>query len=155
MKKEFEHLSLSAMEELVREVLARGRRFRFSAHGGSMSPFICDGDLVELSPISKIAVGDVLAVTDGKRFVVHRVVQKKKRRLLLKGDHARDPDGWFDRLAVLGTVTKVFHQGKEQPLGITCFGKTVAVLSKRNQLSRILRVYAAIRTKKVKRILDK
>lgn len=151
MKKEFEHLSLSAMEELVREVLARGRRFRFAAHGGSMSPFIRDGDLVELSPISEIAVGDVVAVTDGKRFLVHRVVQKKEERFLLKGDHAREPDGWFDRLAVLGTVTKVFHQGKERSLGITHFCKTVAILSKRNELSRLLRIYAVIRRRKSKK----
>ena len=51
---------------LAGEILAAGNRVRFQAGGESMHPFIQDGDILEVAPLSnslKIKIGDVLLVS--------------------------------------------------------------------------------------------
>lgn len=96
---------------LAAPVLQNGHRLRFQAHGGSMRPFIVDGDVLEVAPITneRICRGDVVLVEtcDGK-WLAHRVIKTGRRdgerRFLIKGDACPDPDGWFDTERLLGRV---------------------------------------------------
>ena len=144
MKRAFESLSLAAAKELMVSVLATGKRFRFTAHGISMSPFIRNGDRVELETITTVSVGDVVAATLGEKLLVHRVIRKNGTRYQLKGDHLIGADGWFEQETLLGKVVAVYHDEKKQPIGITRFKKTISFLSQTGLLPISLRIYAKI-----------
>lgn len=147
MKREFESLSLLAAQALMREVLDAGKRFRFTAHGTSMSPFIRDGDRVEMDLPDKPRYGDVLAVSNGQRLLVHRVIDLKGNAVLLKGDHARDPDGWFQPEEIIGKICAVWHRNQLQPIGVNRLCRTIAVLSRLGILPVFLRIYGKCRKK--------
>lgn len=105
------HLNGDEFRDLAGQVLRDGRRLRFQARGGSMRPFIVDGDVLEAVPLGKgrICRGDVLLVeSDDGRWLAHRVIKTRRydgeHRFLIKGDACPDSDGWFDRAHVLGRV---------------------------------------------------
>ncbi len=83
--------------ELKREALDGLRVLR----GGSMSPFLRDGDLVAIEPLAagEGRVGDVVAFSAGgdETVVVHRVVRIVDGGLVTRGDSTRAED--------LGVVT--------------------------------------------------
>jgi uncharacterized repeat protein (TIGR01451 family) len=70
-------------EELTHDLLSRGISVRFEARGGSMSPAIRDGDLVEVTPVivSKLRKDDIVLAKSNYGFRLHRIV---------RADHARD-----------------------------------------------------------------
>lgn len=144
MKRAFESLSLPAAKALMESVLSSGHRFRFTAHGVSMSPFIRDGDRVELERITALKVGDIVAASREEKLLVHRIVAVKNGKVLLKGDHLRNPDGWFEQADLLGKIVAVTHDRKEQPVGVTRLNRTVAALSKQGLLPFALQIYAKI-----------
>ncbi|HYA49264.1 MAG TPA: S24/S26 family peptidase [Burkholderiales bacterium] len=136
-----------SLAEIMREVLAKGRPFRFRARGLSMSPFIKDGDVVTVSPLEDAAprTGDVLAFlhpTTGK-VVVHRIVRQSPGSYDLKGDNAAESDGSLPAGRVLGIVTRVERDGAAVRLGRKS-GAVVAQLSRTGLLRKA--VGAARRT---------
>ena len=79
--------------DLSREIFVQGGVLRFCAHGGSMRPFIKDGDILKIASVTadKIALGDVILYhKDEESIIVHRVVKKileeNKPSFLVKGD---------------------------------------------------------------------
>ena len=96
---------------IAREVLNAGQPISFRAVGSSMRPFILDGDLLEIvsCKVGEIRRGDVLIFEDHpNHLLVHRVIKMRKDRcLLMKGDAARYPDGWFQSGQVIGRVRSV------------------------------------------------
>ena len=107
---------------LIREFLGRGMRVKFCARGFSMSPFIKDGDIVAVSPLlgRRPGVGDVVAFTspDAKKLIVHRIVGRKGRAYLARGDSNSETDGWVPEEDLLGRVTGVERDGKAVSLGL-------------------------------------
>ena len=87
--------------ELITAVLEKGSAFRFQAKGGSMTPFIKDGDVITLESIQgkKILRGDVVAVISPtpEKLRVHRVVKINKVGYIIKGDNAGRIDGTFEK----------------------------------------------------------
>lgn len=144
MKRSFDSLSIPAAAALMEEVLASGNRFRFIAHGVSMSPFIRDGDTVEVDGISRLRRGDVVVAMRGGKLLVHRAICIKKDAVLLKGDHLSRADGWVPCTDVLGKIVAVKHLGVLQPLGVTRFCGTVAAFSRWGLLPAALRIYAKV-----------
>ena len=74
-------ISMPVFLDLTRAVLGEGRTWRFRALGKSMTPFIKDGDVITIAPVSverDIGLGDVVAYVHrwpgGQHLVVHRVV---------------------------------------------------------------------------------
>ena len=68
---------------LAAEILAEGRALRFKARGGSMYPFVRDGDVVHVKPVegSAVGVGDVVLCRYGEnRLVAHRVIGVSRER---------------------------------------------------------------------------
>ena len=117
-------LSLSGpvLIDLLAAVLEKGARFRFQAKGFSMSPFIKDGDVVTVSPLSEcsLGLGDVVAFINPaiRNLVVHRLVGKRGNSCFIKGDNIVETDGSIAKTNILGCVTKVERNGKRVFLGL-------------------------------------
>lgn len=119
-------LSMPVLVGLLRAVLDKGKPFRFQATGGSMSPFVRDGDVITVSPLSDIPprLGDVVAFIrpESGKLVVHRVVGKRDGSYLIKGDSAPDCADVIPRANILGRVTRVERDGKRVYLGLARSG---------------------------------
>ncbi|MGE8422563.1 MAG: S24/S26 family peptidase [Sphingobacterium siyangense] len=63
----------------VQRILGEGKEVRIRIKGGSMRPFIQDGDSVVLSVYQgqSLALGCNVLVKDKDKFVFHRLVSKK------------------------------------------------------------------------------
>ena len=138
-------LSIAALENLMREVLDNGRRFRFQAKGGSMAPFILDGDLVTISPLldTPPRIGEVVAFSNvgmGK-LAVHRVVSQVQNRYHIQGDN-QTANGrvLIPRQNILGRVTLVERGGKIIGFGLGPEKHLIAFLSRK----RLLQPYLAL-----------
>jgi hypothetical protein len=110
-------------EALAVEILAATHCLRFHASGGSMRPFIWDGDLVELVPsgLRPPRRGDVvLCRLKAGHLALHRVVALRDQAgcagLVLQGDARLTPDGWFPIAAVLGRAAAVCHAKRRYSL---------------------------------------
>jgi SOS-response transcriptional repressor LexA len=135
-------LSMPALVELLRAVLERGEPFRFEAPGFSMSPFIQDGDLITVAPLSGASPGrgDVVAFLrpGSGKLIVHRVVGKRGNAFLIRGDNAEESDDLVPAENVLGRVTKVERNGRRVRLGLGPERYLIAFLTRRGLLRPLL-----------------
>ena len=115
-KKEELSLPGTAVMELLRAVHEKGAAFRFKAAGLSMTPSICNNDVITVSPLEKIPpfVGEVVAFRHPRtgRLLIHRVVRKKQDTFFIRGDRLRYTDSHIPRENILGVVTAVERQGR-------------------------------------------
>lgn len=111
-----------ALNKLLRAVLDKGIPFRFRAKGFSMAPFIRDGDIVTVSPLSGSSpgLGDVVAFIhpETKRLIIHRVVGKSLKSYKIKGDNISQGDGPITKEHIMGLVTKVERDGRKVFFGL-------------------------------------
>jgi len=128
--------------ELLRAVLGKGVPFRFRAKGFSMHPFIKDGDVVTLSPLSARPprVGNTVAFLypESGKLAIHRVVGKAGNSFLIMGDGNPGPDGMIPAKNILGCVRKVERDGKRVYLGLGPERFLIAWLSRRRLLYPLL-----------------
>jgi signal peptidase I len=102
-------------ESLATEILQGNRSLRFKARGGSMRPFIHDGDIIEVQniPFNNLKRGDIaFCRLPDRRLVVHRVIQAKSEFLVIQGDALPYPDGSISQANVLGRIVMLFHKGR-------------------------------------------
>jgi len=115
-------LSGKALGELLRATLEKGAPFRFLVKGFSMSPFIRDGDIVTISPLScaKTLFGKAVAFIHpcAEKLIIHRVIKQLKGCYLIKGDSLFYPDGFIPNENLLGFVSKVERKGRKVRLGL-------------------------------------
>jgi hypothetical protein len=113
-----EELSLpgTAVMELLRAVHEKGAAFRFKAAGLSMTPAICNNDVITISPLEEIPplVGEVVAFRHPRTgyLLIHRVVRKKQGAFFIRGDCLRQTDSYIPRENIFGVVTEVERQGR-------------------------------------------
>ncbi len=105
--------------ELAAQILGSGHALRFQARGGSMHPFIRDGDVIEVEPVeaSQIGLGDVIFCrVPGDRLVAHRVIRVSGEdgqvALMTRGDSAARFDQIVYAEQVLGRVVAIERRGK-------------------------------------------
>jgi hypothetical protein len=102
--------------ELLGAVHEKGAAFRFKAAGLSMTPSICNHDVITISPLEGIPpfVGEVVAFRHPRtgRLLIHRVVRKKQGTFFIRGDSLRYTDSHIPRENILGVVTAVERQGR-------------------------------------------
>lgn len=105
--------------ELAAEALEKGNVLRFVARGGSMSPFIRDGDHVTVEPVASIAgglkVGDVAVFrvpVSGQTFV-HRLRVRAEGGWLAHGDRNANSDGVVGDELILGRVKAIEREGRQ------------------------------------------
>lgn len=105
---------MGAVEELASQLLRSGGPLRIRARGGSMVPFIWDGDLVLVSPPgnSEIGVGDVICyeASPGRLFL-HRVIKREREQFVTKGDALEFTD-LVSPGQVLGKVVAIEWRGR-------------------------------------------
>ena len=127
-------LSGSALEAFLRDVLARGVPFRFSARGMSMDPFIRDGDAITIVPLAsgRPVEGDVVALCSPRdgRLIVHRVVAAGPAGFVVRGDANDDADGVVTRQEVLGQVSAVHRGDRRVVAGSGPERRLIALLSR-------------------------
>jgi len=114
-------LSGSAFVTLLRAVLDKGVSFRFRATGFSMSPFMRNGDVLTVSPLSGGPhLGDVVAFVKQETggLAIHRVVRTGAGNCLIRGDNSSRDDGYVSEANILGRITKVERNGKKTILGL-------------------------------------
>ena len=79
-----------------------------------MIPFLCDGDLVLVSPAgnSEIRVGDVICYeTSPGRLFLHRVIERDRERFVTKG-YALEFTDLISPEQVLGKVVAIERRGR-------------------------------------------
>ncbi len=115
MSEKIEILNLKREDfaSIAQEVLGRGRALRFTTKGTSMSPFIRNGDVVEVVPVKgKINLGDiVLHRSRHGNPIIHRVIRKNKESIITKGDSLSGFDQALLSRQVLGRVAVVEKNG--------------------------------------------
>lgn len=136
-------LSGRVLGNLMRAVLERGKIFRFQAKGWSMAPFILDGDLISVSPLSETPpkLGDVVAFVESERnrLIVHRIVSNQPDGYLIQGDnHTENECAHTVSENILGRVTRVERAGKVIRLGLGPEKYLIALLSKKRLLQPYL-----------------
>jgi signal peptidase I len=106
------YLESSEFDSLAAEILAGANTLRFKAGGTSMHPFVQDGDILAVRPVSfdQVHQGDIiLCRLVNRHLVAHRArqVDHTGRSLLLQGDYLPEPDGRIQAQDVLGKVVSV------------------------------------------------
>ena len=112
-KTEMLNLKREDFTSIAQEVLGRGRILRFKAKGGSMSPFIRNGDVLEVVPAKgKINLGDIILYRSSYgNPVVHRVIHRNTESVITKGDSVPSPDQPVLSKQVLGRAVAVEKNG--------------------------------------------
>jgi len=141
-------LSGAVTIELIQAAFIKDALFRFKVNGFSMSPFIQDGDIVTLSPVSRspISLGKAVACISPvhKRLVIHRVIGKKGDHYLIKGDNIPRADCLMDKKYILGCVTAIERKNKTVLLGLGPERIVIAFLSRKGFRPLILSFWRLI-----------
>jgi signal peptidase I len=109
--------------ELSQELLDRGALLRFRAHGGSMHPFIENGNILIVEPLNGASarIGDVIFYrrSDGS-LTAHRLVklnlQKGEMSLITRGDSLNYCDPPVQPEQVMGRVVRIEGGGRQMRL---------------------------------------
>lgn len=138
------------MAALVEELAGRGVSARFVARGGSMSPWIRDGDVVTVTPLGSVASagpGEVGAFKrpGSGRLTVHRLVRRVSEGWEARGDRLGGTDGVVADGEILGIVTRVERRGREAflprgPAGLLLARLSRVVLDARLRLRTLARM---------------
>lgn len=93
-------------EEVIRPLLAQGLNVRFQARGGSMSPAIRDGEMVEITPVivCKLRKDDIVLAKSNNGFRLHRIVRADAARdvFITRGDCGQQDDPALKGTQILG-----------------------------------------------------
>ncbi len=135
-------LTGAVVAELMHAVLEKGGLFRFCAHGGSMTPFIRDGDTLTIAPLAgrPPRLGEVVAfscpIEKQAKLVVHRVVGRQRSGFVVQGDGNGCAPEIVSSQNILGRLVKVERGGRYVRLGLE--RRLVAWLSRTRLLWRLV-----------------
>lgn len=106
-------------ENVAKEILTQGKSIIFHAQGGSMRPFIYEGDLLEMQSVqdSCLRVGDVVMIPDQNGgLVVHRInlIKENADDLMIQtqGDANLIPDAQIPIKKVIARLKRIKRNGK-------------------------------------------
>jgi len=100
--------------DLAGPFLQRGNTLRLRARGGSMLPFLRDGDVLEIRPVAsvEVRVGDVICYEPSPgALCLHRVVARDGRGFVTRGDALTQVEV-VPAASVLGRVSAVERHGR-------------------------------------------
>ncbi len=94
--------------ELFREKNS-GKTIKVKTKGKSMKPLIQEKSTVEVKivPTEKLKIGDIAVYFRNGKFFIHRVLNKKKGKILVKGDNNLNFDPIVKEELVLGKAVKI------------------------------------------------
>jgi len=86
-----------------------GKTIKVKTKGKSMEPLIPEKSIVEVKivPIEKLKRGDIAMYFRKEKFFIHRVLNKKKGKVLIKGDNNPNFDPIVKEELVLGKAVKI------------------------------------------------
>jgi hypothetical protein len=115
-------LSRSLLAGLLRLAADERLPIRFQARGGSMRPFIREGDSITVAPLPRPVprFGDVVAFLHplSGQVIVHRVVRRKGGRFWTQGDSVGEGEGPMESSHLLGGVSHLERGGRPRRLGL-------------------------------------
>ncbi len=127
----------------------KGAGLRFQARGFSMHPFVRDGDVITVSPLSgrPLVPGDIVAFVSPatEKLAVHRLVGRAAAGYLVRGDNAAESDGVVGKADLLGVVMRVERNGRPVRTGLALFRRFIAALSRRGFLRPLIGLARRIR----------
>lgn len=128
--------------ELLQAVISKGVPFRFKARGGSMTPFIRNGDVITISPYSRsdLYIGSIVAFKrpTTEKLVVHRIVAKQDEFVYIIGDGiVNQADGWISLENMIGLLTRIERNGRRVWLGLGLERYLIAYLSRKGWLDSL------------------
>jgi hypothetical protein len=127
-------LTRSELALLMRDVISRGKSFRFQAKGLSMSPFVQDGDVIVVAQLPEKGPreGDIVACqwAGMSEIMVHRVIARRSEGHLIKGDNCWRPDTVVDRVDILGWVVSIERGSRCIGFGLGIERYAIAFLSR-------------------------
>ncbi|MBQ3703022.1 MAG: S24/S26 family peptidase [Oscillospiraceae bacterium] len=102
------------MTTTFEELLARDGRLVYKTKGTSMEPMLRQNrDLVVIEvPASRLKKDDVAFYRRGESYVLHRVIDVKEDRYLIRGDNTYTLENVPEK-AVLGVLTAFVRKGKQ------------------------------------------
>jgi len=132
------HLSNRDQLQLLQAVTVRGARFRTTARGYSMSPFIRHQDVLTIAPLNGVVlrVGEVVAfILPGcDRLAIHRVIALADDGWMIRGDNVSQADGVVSCERILGRVTRVERRGRTVHFGLGKEARLIAWLQRADML---------------------
>jgi hypothetical protein len=141
------NVSGELLPALLESALEEGAEARFQVDGRSMLPFVRPGDTVyvRVAKGNGASLGDVVAVRSipGGSLLVHRVIRRRGRALLLRGDNTTMADGEYAETEVLGVVGAVERGGCRVWYGAGRWGALVALAVRTGSVCRFNRVAVA------------
>ncbi|HAK31297.1 S24 family peptidase [Sphingobacterium siyangense] len=74
--------------DILLPFLEKGKPIKINVVGNSMRPFICNGDQVILAncAVDELKIGRVVLANYRNKFVLHRIISIKGRKICLAGD---------------------------------------------------------------------
>jgi len=98
---------------LLESLLKRNKEVVFAVRGGSMNPFIKDGDNVIIKKPTEIKIGDVVFYKTGDWVLMHRVIGKVKKEkdveYIVKGDSIDGVCHTVKRKDIIGIVKEKWY----------------------------------------------
>ena len=110
----------AAVDLVVRE-LGEGRTVRLPVSSTSMAPVINAGDLIKVEPVSgRLKCGDIVVIGRDEDWIVHRLLGVLtlggRQQVVTRGDSAHRCDTPFGVDSVLGRVTGIVREGREESI---------------------------------------
>jgi signal peptidase I len=102
---------------IITDLLARGHAVQFQARGDSMHPLIRENDYLHVEPCARLRVGDVVLVLAERGLTAHRVIVRRARTVITRGDNTPAADAAVAEDRVLGKVTHVLRNGVKKGVG--------------------------------------
>jgi hypothetical protein len=103
-------------EDLWHQGLRQGLAMRFRPLGGSMIPWLRQGDTVTVTPRKRCRPGDIVLWRRGETLTMHRVVARSKGGIITKGDALDHLDKPVTPADILGQAVARERQGKMRSL---------------------------------------
>jgi hypothetical protein len=136
-------LSRSLLAGLLRLAADERLPIRFQARGGSMRPFIRDGDTITVSPLPRPVprFGEVVAFLHpaSRQVIVHRVIRRKNGQFWTKGDSVGEGEGPMEGSLLLGRVSHLERDGRPRRLGLGPERALIAAVTRSPLIFRALR----------------
>ncbi len=114
-------LKAKAMLSVAKELIDQGKKVRITVTGNSMYPFLRDSKdsvLLTLTDYKDIEFGDVILVLhNDDRYVMHRVIKKKKQYFYTSGDAAGYREGPLYPDQIIAKVVRVYRKDRDISCG--------------------------------------
>ena len=109
---------MKLQHQLLRELLAAGKRVPVRYTGKSMFPTFCEGDelLIAASPAWPIPIGTIVVFDEKSGLITHRVVRRVKQGArqgyVTRGDAFFVADPFLNHAKVVGIVTGFIRENQ-------------------------------------------